>query len=40
MAVYSFQDTRFFMTKKSPGQVSFKKLTGKERRHFEKAREN
>ena len=39
MAVFSFRDRWFFMTKKSPGQVTFKKLVGQERKHFEKARD-
>ena len=39
MAVFSFRDRRFFMTKKSPGQVTFKRLVGQERKHFEKARD-
>ena len=38
MAVYSFKDRRFFLAKKSPGQVVFRRLSAQERQHFEKAR--
>ena len=39
MAVYSHRDRRFFLTKKSPGQVTFRKLPAGQRKHFEKARQ-
>ena len=36
MAVYSHRDRRFFLTKK--GQVTFRKLSAEQRKHFEKSR--